>query len=193
MFSFPTSIGENLCHGLQRLCLTHHSFGCRELDFDDRPVQPTGHHIARVADITLAAADDFTFDFDDAGYGLDLGPADGIGSGDFDLDLGLSFGDNDEVSVEQGRDAVSSRFSVDSNILGDLDGRKDLDLLSQMSRGPSEHPFATDVDMDLGGDFDLGISFDNPLGRDPTPGRISQSRACTGRLPLLIDPLLTSL
>ncbi|KAI0663616.1 Rec8 like protein-domain-containing protein [Cubamyces menziesii] len=166
-------------------------------DFEIRDVQPGGQHIARVADITLGTAD-LQFDFDDAGYGFDLGPSDGIGSQDYDIDLNLDFGDgpaapepatprseDDEMSVEVGRDAAPPRAfreSLDSHILG-ARGEADIDVMSARSRAQSENPFAADVDMgfgpDVGGmDVDLGLSFgDEPLSEHaPTP-RLTPSRA----------------
>jgi cohesin complex subunit SCC1 len=160
----------------------------RDLDFDDRPVQPQGQHIARTADITLATVDDFQMDFEDADNSL-LGPSDGIGSQDF-IDLGLNFGPeasdaDDTMSVEVGREAPvprTTRDSIGSHLLGET-GMDDLELLSQRSREASEHPFAPDVDMgfgpDLGGDMDidLGLNFE-PLMSDheKTPGQTT--RAC---------------
>ena len=38
-----------------------------DMDFDDQIVQPGGQHIAKAADITLATAEDYQFDFDDKG------------------------------------------------------------------------------------------------------------------------------
>jgi cohesin complex subunit SCC1 len=164
------------------------------MDFEDRPLQPQGQHVAKAADITLATADDMTFDFEDAGYDLDLGPSDGIGSQDFDIDLGLSFGDKDEtMSVEQGRDAMEERrFSLDSNVVGKHDKEDDLDAMSTMSRQMSEHPFAPDVDMfggDLGGDIDLGLPFDDTLEKTPVKVQ-SKSRACEEFLLFLFDYLI---
>ena len=167
-------------------------------DFESRNVQPGGQHIARAADITLNA--DIQFDFGDDGYGFDLGPSDGIGSHDFDLDLNLDFGDgpvaaertpsridDDDMSVEVGRDAAPQRAypeSVASHMMGAAGADADLDLLSVRSRAQSENPFAADMDMgfgpDMGGmDVDLGISFeDEPLSEHaPTP-RLTPSRAC---------------
>ncbi|KAI0819965.1 Rec8 like protein-domain-containing protein [Trametes gibbosa] len=165
-------------------------------DFESRDVQPGGQHIARAADITLGNAD-FTFDLEDTGYGFDLGPSDGIGSQDYDIDLNINFGDepapadrptprseDDEMSVEVGRDAAAPRAfreSLDSHLIG---AQGDLDLLSVRSRAQSEDPFGmADVDMgfgpDVGGmDVDLGISFgDEPLSEHaPTP-RLTPSRA----------------
>ncbi|KAI0757197.1 Rec8 like protein-domain-containing protein [Daedaleopsis nitida] len=166
-------------------------------DFESRNVQPGGQHIARAADITLGDAD-LQFDFDDAGYGFDLGPSDGIGSQDYEVDLNLDFGDgpeapertpsrmdDDDMSVEVGRDAAPRRAfreSLDSHMVGPR-GPDDLDLLSVRSRAQSENPFAADVDMgfgpDVGGmDVDLGISFeDDPLSdHAPTP-HLTPSRA----------------
>ncbi|EMD37715.1 hypothetical protein CERSUDRAFT_114350 [Gelatoporia subvermispora B] len=169
-----------------------------DVDFEERPVRPGGQHIARTADITLAAADDFQFDFDDPGYGFDLGPADGIGSQDYEVDLGLDFGDgpvsvnenvqpeDDSMSIEVGRDAVSPRApreSLGSHILGRHGADADLDILSAHSRAVSENPFGADMNLDfgpdLGGmDIDLGLDFgDNPLSEHaPTP-RLTPSRA----------------
>jgi cohesin complex subunit SCC1 len=161
----------------------------REVAFEDRPmVELHNQHIARAADITLSNAEELAYDFLEPDYGLDLGPEDGIGSQDFDLDLGISFGDGDDVnvSVEQGRDAVASQFSLDSNVLGKHTLDKDLDLLSNASRQMSEHPFAPDVDMfggDFGGDIDLGITFGDDPPKTPVQAR-SPSRAC--ELPLLL-------
>ncbi|KAI0645579.1 Rec8 like protein-domain-containing protein [Trametes meyenii] len=166
-------------------------------DFESRDVQPGGQHIARAADITLGTAD-LTFDFEDPGYGFDLGPSDGIGSQDYDIDLNLDFGDgpapadratprseDDDMSVEVGRDAAAPRAfreSLDSHMIG-AHGRDDFDLLSVRSRAQSENPFAGDVDIGFGPDVgemdvDLGISFeDEPLSdHAPTP-RLTPSRA----------------
>jgi cohesin complex subunit SCC1 len=134
-----------------------------------------------MADITLAAADDFNLDLDDPGYGFDLGPSDGIGSHDYeDVDLGLDFGDGLE-SVEVGRDgpaSVAGRESVDSHIFGKGGMNGELD---RMSREASENPFGAEMNMDidfgpdLGGmDIDLGLDFGGQ-----TPGQTrSPSRAC---------------
>jgi len=172
----------------------------RDIDFEDRVVQPQGHYVARQADITLATGDDLHFDLDDQGYGFDLGPSDGIGSQDYDIDLGLDFGDgpasvapsvagrveDDSMSVEVGRDAPLSRDyrqSIDSHLLGRPD--TDLDILSQKSREPSEQPFGAEMDLDfgpdMGMDIDLGLDFgDRPVeDREKTPGQTrSPSRAC---------------
>ncbi|KAH7919359.1 hypothetical protein BV22DRAFT_865033 [Leucogyrophana mollusca] len=158
-----------------------------DIDFEDRIAEPQGQHVARPSDITLATADDFQFDLDDPGYGFDLGPSDGIGSQDYaDIDLGLDFGDGPasvlDGSVEQGRDAPtprSARESLASHFMG-RHTDKDLDILSNRSRDPSEHPFGADVDMDMGFgpdiggmDIDLGLDFgDRPLSeRAKTPGQ----------------------
>lgn len=146
-----------------------------------------------MADITLAAADDFNLDFDDPGYGFDLGPSDGIGSADYDdFDLGLDFGDGnaqaaDLESVEMGRDAasVAARASIGSHLLG-----KDGDFDAISNRALSEDAFGAemnmDVDMDFGPDvggmdIDLGLDFG---GQTPGLAR-SPSRACE---PLLFLP-----
>ena len=145
------------------------------MDFEDRPAESHGHHVARVADITLAPADELQFDLDDPNYGLELGPSDGIGSQDLDFDLGLDFGDN-LSAVEVGRDAPSAGNQDD--IGGRFDAvNGDLDLLSNRSRDPSEHPFGADFGADLGGaDLDLGLDFGD---REKTPGQTrSPSRAC---------------
>ena len=119
-----------------------------DLDFDDQIVQPGGQHIAKAADITLATAEDYQFDFDDPGYGFDLGPSDGIGSQDYDIELNLDFGDapatpaaaatpsriddDDDMSVEVPRDRAASRAprdSLASHLLGPR-GADELDLLA---------------------------------------------------------------
>lgn len=161
-----------------------------DVDFDDRPIgqQPGagGQHVARMADITLATADDFNLDLDDPGYGWDLGPSDGIGSADYDnLDLGLDFGDGVE-SIEVGRDGPAShagRESIDSRLLGH--GHENLDLLSNKSREASENPFGADMNIDMGMDIDFGPDvggMDIDLGLDfggQTPGQTrSPSRHC---------------
>lgn len=137
-----------------------------------------------MADITLAAADDFNLDLDDPGYGFDLGPSDGIGSHDYeDVDLGLDFGDGFE-SVEMGRDGPASaagRHSVDSHFLGKVGVNGDIDMVSNKSREGSENPFGAEMNMDLdfgpdlgGMDIDLGLDFGGH-----TPGQTrSLSRAC---------------
>jgi cohesin complex subunit SCC1 len=168
----------------------------RDVDFEERTIQPQAQHVARLADITLTTTDDFALDLDDPGYGFDLGPSDGIGSQDFDLDLGLDFGDgpvsvngNEEMSVEVGRDAAAPRLSLDSNVLGDHGMGVDLDIASNRSksRGASEHPFGPDMDIDFGADLggvdlDLGLDFGDkaPLSEhEKTPGQTrTSSRAC---------------
>ncbi|KDQ55875.1 hypothetical protein JAAARDRAFT_180766 [Jaapia argillacea MUCL 33604] len=171
-----------------------------EMDFDLQIPQPQGHHVAKEADITLASADDIDFNVDDPGYGWDLGPSDGIGSQDYDIDLGLDFDDrpvptdqapreeDDSFSVEVGRDAPvrrDARESLASHLLGQHGEDMDMDILSQKSREPSEHPFGADVDMDfgldLGMDVDLGIDFNDhpPSDREKTPG---QTRSATSPL-----------
>ncbi|THH10501.1 hypothetical protein EW145_g1287 [Phellinidium pouzarii] len=154
-----------------------------DFDFEERPHQQRGQHVARMADITLASANDLQFDFDDAGFGFDMGPDDGIGSQDLDVDLGIDFGDgptgddvdrtrpeDETMSVEVGRDAMRSpRASLDSHVFGK--GLPDMDILSTRSREASEHPFGTDMDFggDLGGmDIDLGLDFGDGAAGDYT-------------------------
>lgn len=137
--------------------------------------------MARMADITLAAVDDFNLDLDDPGYGFDLGQSDGIGSHDYEnVDLGLDFGDG-PGSVEIGRDgpaSVAGRESIGSHILGKGGVNDDPD---RMSREASENPFGAEMNIDLdfgqdlgGMDIDLGLDFG---GRTPGQTR-SPSRAC---------------
>ncbi|KZT10731.1 uncharacterized protein LAESUDRAFT_741159 [Laetiporus sulphureus 93-53] len=170
-----------------------------DMDFDDRPVQPGGQHIAKAADITLATADDFKFGLDDPGYGFDLGPSDGIGSNDYEP-LGIDFGEgplsehqgeshfgDDSMSIEVGRDAVAPRAprdSLDSHLLGKPGADTDLDLMSVRSREASEHPFGGDMDLDFGPDaggmdIDLGLSFEpfNEQAATPRTPRLTPSRA----------------
>jgi cohesin complex subunit SCC1 len=177
----------------------------RELGFEDRPLQPHGHHQAHVDDITLRTADDFQqFDFNDP---FDMGPSDGIGSQDFhDVDLGINLDDepiggetpnglDDNMSVDEsvgvGRDAQHHRDSIHSRLLTQNGRDLDLDLLSNRSksRGASEHPFGGDVDMDFPelagmdlGDFGIGFDdmpLDNIENTEKTPGQTRESsRAC---------------
>lgn len=167
----------------------------RDQDFQYRPAPSQGQHIARRADVTLAAFDDFQMDY--AGYyDLDLGPDEGIGSQDYalPLDFGPQPGpeelaegseapgpEDETMSVEVGREAVpprAPRESLDSRLLGQ--GRDDLDMLSTISRAVSEQPFD---DFGLGaGDLTIeGLSFDDvalPVisDREKTPGQTT--RAC---------------
>lgn len=168
------------------------------MDFEDRPLQPHGHHQAHIDDITLRTVNDFQdFDLDDP---FDIGPSDGIGSQDFnDVDLGLNWDSepvntngtprDDEMSVDEsvgvGRDAPGRRDSIHSHLLGRNGMDIDIDVLSNRSktRDPSEHPFDVDVDMgfpdlagmDLG---DFGIGFDD-LPQEKTPGQTrASSRDC---------------
>lgn len=156
----------------------------RDMDFEPRVAASSGQHIARSADITLANAGDFAFDFDAPDYGFDLGPSDGIGSQDFEeLDLGLDFGDgpvapaaaegravseegDDTMEVEVGRDAGFSRGvreSLGSHLLGDR--RDDLDLMSHRSREASQLGDMNDFGPDIGDmEIDLGLDFgDQPM------------------------------
>lgn len=167
----------------------------RDQDFQYRPTPLQGQHIARRADVTLAAFDDFQMDY--AGYyDLDLGPDDGIGSQDYALPLDFgpqpeaeepaegseAPGPEDEtMSVEVGREAApprAPRESLDSRLLGR--GREDLEGLSAVSRAVSEQPYD---DFGLGaGDLTIeGLTFDDvalPVisDREKTPGQTT--RAC---------------
>ncbi|KAH8107984.1 Rec8 like protein-domain-containing protein [Cristinia sonorae] len=174
-----------------------------DMDFEPR-VAASGQHLARSADITLANADEFQFDFDAPDYGFDLGPSDGIGSQDFEeLDLGLDFGDGPVASVAEqdraiseegedtmevgvGRDAAPPRGfreSIGSHLLGDR--RDDMDLLSYRSREASQLGDMNDFGPDIGDmEIDLGLDFgdqpfvaeENPFDREKTP-RLTPSRA----------------
>jgi cohesin complex subunit SCC1 len=152
--------------------------------------------MARQADITLTTADDLQYGVDDNGYGFDLGPSDGIGSQDYEVDLGLTFGDEpttprdrsevDNMSVEVGRDAApprAPRESLDSHLF--KQGGDELDMLSHLSRAPSEHPFGDDMDFGFGPEAGLNIDLDLDFGDRPvseggkTPEQTrSPSRAC---------------
>lgn len=161
-------------------------------DFDFEVSKPSGQHVARAADITLASANDFQFGFDDPGLDFDLGPEDGIGSQDLDMDLGIDFGDepaaqeadqtrpeDESMSVEIGRrddHALGSpRISLNSHVLGNE--MADLDALTARSRAVSEKPFGDDLDVDFGGDLgmdlDLGLDFGDGTTGDITAGDIS--------------------
>lgn len=166
----------------------------RDQDFQYRPTPLQGQHIARRADVTLAAFDDFQMEY--AGYyDLDLGPDDGIGSQDYalPLDFGPQPGaeepaegfqapgpEDEPMSVEVGREAPpprAPRESLDSRLLGR--GRDDLDILSAVSRAVSEQP----DDFGLGaGDMTIeGLTFDDDAlpvvsDREKTPGQTT--RAC---------------
>lgn len=164
----------------------------RDVDFEDRPLQPGGQHVARAADITLATADDLNFDLDDPRYGYDLGPSDGIGSHDWDgLDIGVDFGDELQ-SVERGRDGPGSDagLSIGSHLLGNGALEGDIDLMSNKSREASENPFGAEMNMDMDVDFgpDLGMDIDLGVGfGDLTPGQTrSPSRACKFLVVLLL-------
>ncbi|THH33260.1 hypothetical protein EUX98_g902 [Antrodiella citrinella] len=176
-----------------------------DMDFEPRVAAAGGQHLARSADITLASANDFTFDFDAPDYGFDLGPSDGIGSQDFEaldeLDLGLDFGDgpvhsqpeprapteeaDDDMDVEIGRDAApmrTARESLGSHLLGD---REDLDILSRRSREPSHLGDMNDFGPDVGDmEIDLGLDFgDQPFDREKTPRLTPSSRASSPLTP----------
>ncbi|KAG6845407.1 hypothetical protein H0H87_009754 [Tephrocybe sp. NHM501043] len=178
-----------------------------EVDFEDRPIQPHGHHQADIQDITLRTVNDFQdFDLDDP---FGIGPSDGIGSQDFDVDLGLDWDavpdkdgeKDDEMSVDEsvgvGRDAGSRRDSIHSHLLGRNGMDMDMDILSNpsKSRDPSEHPFDNDVNMDFpdlaGMDLgDFGIGFDDlpPVENEKTPG---QTRASSRASSPLSEPPAT--
>ena len=167
----------------------------RDQAFQYRPTPLQGQHIARRADVTLAAFDDFQMDY--AGYyDLDLGPDDGIGSQDYalPLDFGPQLGErepaeeseapgpeDETMSIEVGREAApprAPRESIDSRLFGR--GRDDADILSAASRAVSEQPFD---DFGLGvGDLTIeGLTFDDvavPVtsDREKTPGQTT--RAC---------------
>ena len=92
------------------------------------------------------------------------------------------------MEIEYGRDAAPPRHPRDS--LGSaLMGRQeamDIDILSQHSRAPSEHPFGADMDIDFA-DIDLGIDFgDKPMSEHERTPRLTPSRACESLLP--VDP-----
>ncbi|KAG5735638.1 Cohesin subunit rad21 [Termitomyces sp. T112] len=172
-----------------------------EVDFEDRPIQPQGHHQADIHDITLRTVNDFQdFDLEDP---FGIGPSDGIGSQDFDVDLGLDWdaapekdgNKADEMSINGsvgvGRDAGSRRDSINSHLLGRNGMDIDMDILSNRSksREPSEHPFDADVNMDFpdlaGMDLgDFGIGFDDlPLAENErTPGQTRASSRASSPL-----------
>jgi cohesin complex subunit SCC1 len=155
----------------------------RELEMNQRPAQPQGQHIARMADITLNHADDFTLDMDDPGLNFDFGPLDGITSQDFggDGDLGLDFGDKPEAeSAEIGRDADISRRSVESRPLErNQDGTSNRATSEAFGQ---ENTFDLGAGIAMGGmDFDMGLNFDGDVpmaGMDGAPKPQSPSRAC---------------
>ena len=167
----------------------------RDQDFQYRPAPLQGQHIARRADVTLAAFDDFQMEYANY-YDLDLGTEEGIGSQDYALpfDFGPQPGaeelaegseapgpEDETMSVEVGREAApprAPRESLDSRLLGQ--GRDDLDVLSTVSRAVSEQPFD---DFGIGaGDLTIeGLTFDDvalPVisDREKTPGQTT--RAC---------------
>lgn len=170
----------------------------RDQGFQFRSTPLQAQHIARRADVTLAAFDDFQMEY--AGYyDLDLGPDDGIGSQDYALPLdSLDFGPHAQVeepaeeseapgpeeetmSIEVGREAApprAPRESLDSRLLGR--GREDLEALSTASRAASEQHFD---DFGLGaGDLTIeGLTFEDvalPVisDREKTPEQTT--RAC---------------
>ena len=166
----------------------------RDQDFQYRPTPSQGQHIARRADVTLAAFDDFQMDY--SGYYDDLGPDDGIGSQDYalPLDFGPQPGEEEPIegseapgpedetmSIEVGREAApprAPRESIDSRLFGQ--GRDEADIVSTVSRVVSEQPFD---DFGLGaGDLTIeGLTFDDVVvpvisDREKTPGQTT--RAC---------------
>ncbi|KAJ7045454.1 Rec8 like protein-domain-containing protein [Mycena alexandri] len=154
-----------------------------DLDFEDRPLAPQGHHQANADDITLRTAD--AFQNYDANDPFDIGPSDGIGSQDFlDLDdLGLTFDphdDNENMSVDGsvgvGRDLPVIDDSFDAQFMPN-NGDMDMDIFSNhsKSRGGSEHPFNADINPDI--DMpDIELPGDN-YDREKTPGPSRSSRA----------------
>lgn len=158
-------------------------------DLDAFVLPVGGQHVARAADITLAA----DIDMDEIGLGNS-----GFGSQDFegeDVDLNIDIGDSDSIEVGR-RDANAPRQSIDSR-LGRVGG-SDLDRFSG-SHEPSDNiGMGMDVDMpgfdDFGGmgDIDLGLGdmegIDLGLGdigaavdgeREKTPEQTrASSRAC---------------
>ncbi|KAI9510936.1 Rec8 like protein-domain-containing protein [Russula earlei] len=149
-----------------------------DIDFEDREIQPQGHHMARQADITLTTADDLQYGVDDSGYGFDLGPSDGIGSQDYEVDLGLTFGDEpvtpherseiDDMSVEVGRDAApprAPRESLESHLLKQTGD--ELEILSHHSRAPSEPAFSHDMHFGFGPEEGMNIDLDLDFGDRP--------------------------
>ncbi|KAI0030791.1 Rec8 like protein-domain-containing protein [Vararia minispora EC-137] len=183
------------------------------VDFQDRVVQPQGHHVARQADITLAD-DELAYAMSDHGLDPDLGLPDGIGSQDFEIDLGLDMADGpltpapassvrapseDSMSIGVGRDAATSRAprqSLGSRFLGEQD--VDMDVFSHHSRQPSREPdafgFGDDFGVaDFGGDMniDLGLDLENPEQEDMTIAKTPEqthSRASTPLSPPPVTP-----
>ena len=170
----------------------------RDQNFQYRPTPLQGQHIARSADVTLAAFDDFQMDY--GGYYDDLGPDDGIGSQDYalPLDFGPQPGEeepaeseapgpeDETMSIEVGREAPpprAPRDSIESRLLGP--GREDFDIFSAVSRPVSEPPFD---DFGIGvGDLAIdGLTFDDVAvpaisDRERTPGQTT--RACKSDFP----------
>ncbi|KAF9263415.1 hypothetical protein L218DRAFT_928040 [Marasmius fiardii PR-910] len=176
-------------------------------EFEERQLNTVGHHQAHIDDITLPPTDTF----DPLGFDVnyDIGPSDGIGSQDFEIDLGLDFGDGpnqqeeenqDSMSVDGsvgvGRDADPFRDSIGAQFMEE-GGGIELDLVSNRSksRGPSEHGFGGDINIDMDIDMPLdgldlgefGVGFDEvpvdglpvlPADGERTPGQTrSPSRA----------------
>ncbi|KAL4249516.1 rad21 family protein [Abortiporus biennis] len=153
-----------------------------DIDFEARPMQPGGQHIARQADITLANADEFQFDFDEHGGFDTLGPSDGIGSQDFEIDLGIDVDapveaaeegsrheEDDSMSIGVGRDAApmrGARESIGSHLLGP--GEHDMDIFSVRSREASEQPFHDD-NLDFGDMMDIDLNLDKAIEEEMQP------------------------
>jgi cohesin complex subunit SCC1 len=168
---------------------------CRDVDFEDRPLQNQRQHQAHVDDITLRTADDFQLGVDDA---FDIGPSDGIGSQDFnDLDLGIDWdgepnnGANDredlmsvDGSVGVGRDAQIGRDSLGPLSIHGNGSEGDFDAVSRRSksREVSDVPLdmVMDIDLpDLSVDLaELGVGFDEIPSVGSPPVEIQSSRAC---------------
>lgn len=169
-------------------------------------MQPGGQHIARTADITLAA-DNLQYAF--GGYDDLHGPD--FGSQDFDVNLeDLDFGDGplsvrgrsvqphddeDSMEIEVGRDAAAprgSRESLGSHLMGRRGASMDVDVLSYRSRDPSEQPFAADMSLDLHpelGELDLA-DFGLDFGDGPKTPR-EQSHEVEMDLEQQLTPRLT--
>ncbi|KAF8993721.1 Rec8 like protein-domain-containing protein [Cyathus striatus] len=151
-----------------------------DMDFEDRPLQPQGHHQAHIDDITLRTADDFQhFDLNDP---FDIGPTDGIGSQD--LDLGINWDEHsdkdafsrgrnlDEMSVDGSvgvaRDAASRRDSIASIFRDQEQAGMDIDDVSNHSKSRElSETFAGDMNMDFpdleGMDLgEWGVGFEDP-------------------------------
>jgi cohesin complex subunit SCC1 len=167
---------------------------CRDVDFEDRPLQNQRQHQAHVDDITLRTADDFQLGVGDA---FNIGPSDGIGSQDFnDLDLGIDWdgepnnsanGNEDLMSVGGsvgvGRDAQIGRDSLGPLSAHVYGSEGDFDAISRRSKSREVSvplDMAMDIDLpDLSVDLaELGVGFDEILSIGIPPVDIQPSRAC---------------